>query len=492
LLRTQRCPPADVDQTFYLLFSLGAYFIAYLFLTVFLTSYDRTPIEGEISFKSKGVAFFDNLGEFKDREYFFYLHILDLLLVIDFLLLPEQSTRVRGILSILILLTLVCYNIRTQPCYVRPVNYWRTASLCCILWTALVVPIVNDESLDVNMSKGGIIGLIIGGWIVISLFFVFVRYCYRSEPYDPEEEMQMKMESTAPARYSNISVAEAVSNRLKSATHSAQSLASNQHGHHSQEHYQRVMMENGRALERAISRARPPPWKDPWAPLPPYYRQYQASSARRREIHRARLNIPDQQANLHRSNTTFNQQDRQWQSTSSAQPTHAPPVMPSATTQPVPPMDSYGQPIHPGYQPRYSLPDIPTFIMEQLPNVEEPMQMPTPEIPNMLFQPIPPPPLSIPSGPSPWMPTEWSSSNMAPMPMPAPMPASSSTPAMPNPSAPSDASTLRSTLSRARTRSLPTPPTWLGDIRELSHVSERTEPSDTSPPFPSIKQVHSL
>jgi hypothetical protein len=93
LLRTQRCPPADVDQTFYLLFSLGAYFIAYLFLTVFLTSYDRTPIEGEISFKSKGVAFFDNLGGFKDSEYFFYLHILDLLLVIDFLLLPEQSTR---------------------------------------------------------------------------------------------------------------------------------------------------------------------------------------------------------------------------------------------------------------------------------------------------------------------------------------------------------------------------------------------------------------
>ncbi|KAI9591958.1 hypothetical protein BDF19DRAFT_242373 [Syncephalis fuscata] len=63
LIRTQRCPPPSVYANFYLLFSLLCYIIAYLFLTVFLTSYDRTPVKGDISFKSSGVAFFDNLGK---------------------------------------------------------------------------------------------------------------------------------------------------------------------------------------------------------------------------------------------------------------------------------------------------------------------------------------------------------------------------------------------------------------------------------------------
>jgi hypothetical protein len=45
-----------------------------------------------------------------------------MLLVIDFLLLPDDDTRLRGILSIIILLALVCYNIRMRPCYVRPVS----------------------------------------------------------------------------------------------------------------------------------------------------------------------------------------------------------------------------------------------------------------------------------------------------------------------------------------------------------------------------------
>ncbi|RKP24362.1 hypothetical protein SYNPS1DRAFT_2552, partial [Syncephalis pseudoplumigaleata] len=104
---------------------------------------------------------------------------LAMLLVIDFLLLPEGDTRLRGILSIVILLALVCYNIRMRPCYVQPVS---GVHLCCILWTALLVPILNDKDLDVSISAAAISALMVVGWIVIFLFFIFIRYCYRSEP----------------------------------------------------------------------------------------------------------------------------------------------------------------------------------------------------------------------------------------------------------------------------------------------------------------------
>ncbi|RKP05252.1 hypothetical protein THASP1DRAFT_32911, partial [Thamnocephalis sphaerospora] len=546
LLRTQRCPPADTNQMFYLLFSLGAYVIAYLFMTVFLTSYDRTPVKGEISFKSSGVAFFDNL---------------DLLLVIDFLLLPEGYTRLRGILSILILITLVCYNIRMQPCYVRPINYWRTTSLCCILWTALLVPILNDRNLDIHMSRGAIGGLIVGGWGVILVFFIFVRYCYRSEPYDPVEEAELCRQAAQGMDTFDANgthPATAVPSRLVSAVNSFQSLVSSASGYNKhagnktpsgvanrnsrvQGH---VLLESGSALERAMSRARPPPWKDPWAPLPPYYRQYQASSARRNAAARRRayLEVPgaanamsdiglsramsDGARSNNRNHTPLGPnmvdvgQARIYQYASTDIGITSPERLPVQSEERAPAISAQSSLLYSGYQPRLSLPDIPTYILQEQDPHDASGQLIPPAAtqpadllqPGVAAVPLPPRPAlpptqpllstgtvgtsqlwlqrpqhDLPSGSDtlPTSPMSTLSTSTTAVGSDAATAVTSTSPAVCNRQADrisylSSPKTIRSTLGRSRTRSMPSPPTWLGDLRELSRVSERTEISDFS------------
>ena len=132
---TLRCHSSDISQQLYLWTSLAGYIIAYFLLTIFLTSYERIPKHNEIAFKSISVAFIKNMGKtylyinklfyVEERlSYILFICIIGLFLAIVYLLVETTSekNRMRAILSIIILLTMICYNIKARPCYVDKVN----------------------------------------------------------------------------------------------------------------------------------------------------------------------------------------------------------------------------------------------------------------------------------------------------------------------------------------------------------------------------------
>ncbi|KAJ2290593.1 hypothetical protein IW141_003180 [Coemansia sp. RSA 355] len=138
-----RCDSPSVVKPLYLALTVVAYTAGYVILTAFVTSFDRIPIKGEIHYKSQGVAFLKNMS---------------MLLSIDFLLVANSYRHIRSILSLVIVLSMVCFNINTQPCFVEQINYWRTYGFCCILWVALIVTMLtNEDSTLSDTGTGGIV-----------------------------------------------------------------------------------------------------------------------------------------------------------------------------------------------------------------------------------------------------------------------------------------------------------------------------------------------
>ncbi|KAG2172760.1 hypothetical protein INT43_000107, partial [Umbelopsis isabellina] len=168
---TLRCHADNINQQTYLWLSLTGYIAAYFLMTIFLTSHERIPHHNEIAFKSIGIAFIKNMG---------------LLLAINFLLVESTTNqnRLRAILSITILLTMICYNIKTRPCYVDKINYFRTASFTCILWTSVLVAILSDTNAATSLGPVAVLCIILGGWAFIILLFIFVYIFYYSQPND--------------------------------------------------------------------------------------------------------------------------------------------------------------------------------------------------------------------------------------------------------------------------------------------------------------------
>ncbi|KAI7888734.1 uncharacterized protein EV154DRAFT_447334 [Mucor mucedo] len=168
---TLRCNASNISRQLYFWISLVGYIIAYFIMTIFLTSYERVPTKNEIAYKSISVAFIKNMG---------------LLLAIVFLLVESTTNvnRMRAILSITILLTMICYNIKTRPCYVDKINFFRTASFTCILWTSALVAILSDTDAAQSLGPLAVIYIIIGGWIFIILIFIVIYFIYYIQPPD--------------------------------------------------------------------------------------------------------------------------------------------------------------------------------------------------------------------------------------------------------------------------------------------------------------------
>ncbi|KAJ1657522.1 hypothetical protein IWQ61_003089 [Dispira simplex] len=165
-----KCHAPNVQPVAYFIASLVGYTVAYVMMTTFVTSYDRTPVEGEILFKSKPIAIIKNLS---------------LLLTIDFLLVPNHFSRLRSTLSLVILIGLVCVNLKQRPCYVDQINFWRSGCFCCILWTGLLVAMLNNQTSQVHrLSVGSIVGCIVGGMVVIIIVFVLIHYYGRNFSMD--------------------------------------------------------------------------------------------------------------------------------------------------------------------------------------------------------------------------------------------------------------------------------------------------------------------
>ncbi|CAO3628479.1 unnamed protein product [Cunninghamella blakesleeana] len=171
---TLRCHSSDISQSLYLWLSLLGYVFGYFLMTIFLTSYERIPKKNEIAFKSISVAFIKNMG---------------LLLAIVFLLVESttKQIRMRAILSIIILLIMICYNIKARPCYVDIVNFFRTTSFCCILWTSILVAILSESDAAQKIGPLTVLCIIIGGWIIIIILFILI-YCIYNQKEENEVE----------------------------------------------------------------------------------------------------------------------------------------------------------------------------------------------------------------------------------------------------------------------------------------------------------------
>ncbi|KAI8356210.1 hypothetical protein BD560DRAFT_406851 [Blakeslea trispora] len=168
---TLRCNSTTISRPLYFWLSLFGYIVAYFLFTVFLTSFERVPNKNEIAFKSISVAFIKNMG---------------LLLAIVFLLVESTTNinRMRAILSITILLTMICYNIKTQPCYVDKINFFRTTSFACILWTSTLVAVLSDTNAAQSLGPVAVIYIIIGGWAFIVFCFFAIYFVYYIQPPD--------------------------------------------------------------------------------------------------------------------------------------------------------------------------------------------------------------------------------------------------------------------------------------------------------------------
>lgn len=121
---TLRCNASNISRQLYFWISLVGYIVAYFIMTIFLTSYERVPTKDEIAYKSVSVAFIKNMGKYSFIKIYKNSKCnLGLLLAIVFLLVESTTNvnRMRAILSITILLTMICYNIKTRPCYVDKV-----------------------------------------------------------------------------------------------------------------------------------------------------------------------------------------------------------------------------------------------------------------------------------------------------------------------------------------------------------------------------------
>ncbi|KAI9317565.1 hypothetical protein BX666DRAFT_1938529 [Dichotomocladium elegans] len=170
-----RCSAPHISQPVYFWMSLAGYVVAYFLLTVFVSSYERIPVTNEIAFKSISVAFIKNMG---------------LLLAIVYLLVETTTNRnrMRAILSIVIILTMICYNIKTQPCYVDKINFFRTASFSCILWTSLLVAILSDTNAARILGPLTVLCIIVGGWGLIIVLYLIIYFAYYKRPIDYSDD----------------------------------------------------------------------------------------------------------------------------------------------------------------------------------------------------------------------------------------------------------------------------------------------------------------
>ncbi|KAJ2818816.1 hypothetical protein IWW50_005681 [Coemansia erecta] len=179
-----RCDSPSVIKPLYLALTVVAYTAGYVILTAFVTSFDRIPIKGEIHYKSQGVAFLKNMS---------------MLLSIDFLLVANSYRHIRSILSLVIVLSMVCFNINTQPCFVEQINYWRTYGLCCILWVALIVTMLTNETSTLSDTGiGGVASALVVGAAILLVLFVAIRYVRRTPEGNAVDEERDALVSRNP------------------------------------------------------------------------------------------------------------------------------------------------------------------------------------------------------------------------------------------------------------------------------------------------------
>ncbi|KAL7746074.1 hypothetical protein RI367_008626 [Sorochytrium milnesiophthora] len=185
-----RCQTVDVSRTMYIICSLVGFLTSYILFTTFLVADERKPIEGDVTFRSASVAFMKNAS---------------FLLVIVFLLVPGKRAVVRGILSTVIVVSMLTYNIRWRSCFVYQINLSRSLSLTLVLWTIIAETLVNDDEILMQLSLSTVIAGFVVGYLVILVVFglVYKRQIDRKVLRSFERESEVSLDPAAAAASHN-------------------------------------------------------------------------------------------------------------------------------------------------------------------------------------------------------------------------------------------------------------------------------------------------
>lgn len=74
----------------------------------------------------------------------------------------------------------------------QQINFFRTASFSCILWTSVLVAILSDTNAAGLLGPLAVLCIIVGGWGLIIALYLLVYFAYYKQPieYYYEEEQR--------------------------------------------------------------------------------------------------------------------------------------------------------------------------------------------------------------------------------------------------------------------------------------------------------------
>ncbi|PVU99436.1 hypothetical protein BB559_000712 [Furculomyces boomerangus] len=97
-----KCDIPGINKNLYTAAALAAYTVGYSMFTLVVTTFDNLPIKGDIQYKSMGTAFIKNMS---------------MLMSINSLLVSDQLYYYRTVVLTVVILSMLCFNLRAQPSY---------------------------------------------------------------------------------------------------------------------------------------------------------------------------------------------------------------------------------------------------------------------------------------------------------------------------------------------------------------------------------------
>ncbi|KAJ1340200.1 hypothetical protein BSLG_005193 [Batrachochytrium salamandrivorans] len=159
--RERQCLPIhDGNPSLQAWYSLTGFMIGFLLLTICRTAQEPIPRDGTIQYTSRSELLFKNAA---------------VIILLIYVLIPSETTTIRGILAVFIMAAMVAYSILIGSSYTRVINVARTISFMCVMWMALVVVYYTSSSQNdlLYQTGSGVFTSIITGWVIISLLYTF-------------------------------------------------------------------------------------------------------------------------------------------------------------------------------------------------------------------------------------------------------------------------------------------------------------------------------
>ncbi|KAJ3415482.1 hypothetical protein HDV05_004924 [Chytridiales sp. JEL 0842] len=172
--REAQCAPVLKNPPLHVWFPIVGYIMAYYTITIFKIAYEPRPKEGVISFTTRSEVLNKNGA---------------LILLLLYVLIPtNDSSTLRGVLAIFLLIGMIFYQIRIGSSYIRSVNFWRTISFIFVLWMSIAVVFFTHPAQvgfygsylqPIGYRPWVRICLVIGlGWLFCFIFYTMFYFFY--------------------------------------------------------------------------------------------------------------------------------------------------------------------------------------------------------------------------------------------------------------------------------------------------------------------------